>query len=77
MPESPQPDEARAPRSAETKKDDRPGRRPAIAAGQSRLAATHQVGITGGRPGLNAVNLTRAITVSADHLAMLKRAGMA
>ena len=68
-------DEARAPRFAETKKGriGLVGMYSEIANGQSRLAATYQVGITGGRPGLNALNLTRAITVSADHLAMLKR----
>src|SRR5436309_2939036 len=66
--------EARAPRFAETAK----GRVGLVGmyseiAGQSRLAATYQVGITGGRPGLNAINLTRAITVSAEQLAALKR----
>jgi poly-gamma-glutamate synthesis protein (capsule biosynthesis protein) len=44
-----------------------------FAAGRSRLAATCRVGMTGGRPGLNALNLTRAIAVSPDHLALLKR----
>jgi poly-gamma-glutamate synthesis protein (capsule biosynthesis protein) len=39
----------------------------------SRLAASYDTGITGGRPGLNAINVTRAINVSADQLAALKR----
>ena len=34
---------------------------------------SYDVGITGGRPGLNALNVTRAITVSADELAALKK----
>ncbi len=68
-------DEARAPRFAETAKGriGLVGMYSEIGGAQSRLAATYRVGITGGRPGLNALNLTRAITVSADHLAMLKR----
>jgi poly-gamma-glutamate capsule biosynthesis protein CapA/YwtB (metallophosphatase superfamily) len=68
-------DEARAPRFAETAKGriGLVGMYSEIAAGQSRLAATYRVGITGGRPGLNALNLTRAIAVSSDHLALLKR----
>jgi poly-gamma-glutamate synthesis protein (capsule biosynthesis protein) len=68
-------DEARAPRFAETAKGriGLVGMYSEIAAGQSRLAATYRVGITGGRPGLNALNLTRAIAVSPDHLALLKR----
>ncbi len=41
--------------------------------GQSRLAATYQAGITGGRPGLNALNVTRAVTVSAEEMAALKK----
>ena len=39
----------------------------------SRLAASYDVGITGGRPGLNALTVTRAVTVSADQLAALKK----
>ena len=68
-------DEARAPRFAETPKGriGLVGMYSEIAAGQSRLAATYRVGVTGGRPGLNALNLTRAIAVSPDHLALLKR----
>jgi hypothetical protein len=68
-------DEARAPRFAETPKGriGLVGMYSEIAGGQSRLAATYRVGITGGRPGLNALNLTRAIAVSPDHLALLKR----
>jgi poly-gamma-glutamate synthesis protein (capsule biosynthesis protein) len=68
-------DEARAPRFAETPKGriGVVGMYSEIAGGQSRLAATYRTGITGGRPGLNAVNLTRALTVSPDHLALLKR----
>src|SRR5258708_3180606 len=68
-------DEARAPRFAETAKGriGLVGMYSETGGAQSRLAATYRVGITGGRPGLNALNLTRAITVSADHLAMLKR----
>jgi poly-gamma-glutamate synthesis protein (capsule biosynthesis protein) len=68
-------DEARAPRFAETPKGriGLVGMYSEIAGGQSRLAATYRVGVTGGRPGLNAVNLTRAIAVSPDHLALLKR----
>src|SRR5215831_9303416 len=68
-------DEARAPRFAETPKGriGLVGMYSEIAGGQSRLAATARVGVTGGRPGLNAVNLTRAIAVTPEHLAMLKR----
>jgi poly-gamma-glutamate capsule biosynthesis protein CapA/YwtB (metallophosphatase superfamily) len=68
-------DEARAPRFAETPKGriGLVGMYSEIANGQSRLAATYRVGVTGGRPGLNPMNLTRAIAVSPDHLAMLKR----
>jgi poly-gamma-glutamate capsule biosynthesis protein CapA/YwtB (metallophosphatase superfamily) len=68
-------DEARAPRFAETPKGriGLVGMYSEIASGQSRLAATYRVGITGGRPGLNALNLTRAIAVGPDHLALLKR----
>jgi poly-gamma-glutamate capsule biosynthesis protein CapA/YwtB (metallophosphatase superfamily) len=68
-------DEARAPRFAEVPK----GRIGLVGmysdsgGGQSRLAATYRVGVTGGRPGLNPINLSRAITVSPDHLALLKR----
>ena len=68
-------DEARAPRFAETPKGriGVVGMYSEIAGGQSRLAATYRAGVTGGRPGLNSVNLTRALTVSPDHLALLKR----
>ncbi len=68
-------DEARAPRFAETPKGriGLVGMYSEIAGGQSRLAATARVGITGGRAGLNAVNLTRAISVTPEHLALLKR----
>ena len=68
-------DEARAPRFAETPKGriGLVGMYSEIAGGQSRLAATYRAGITGGRPGLNALNLTRAIAVGPDHLALLKR----
>lgn len=68
-------DEARAPRFAETAKGrvGLVGMYSEIAGGQSRLAATQRVGITGGRPGLNALNLTRAIAVTPEHLALLKR----
>jgi len=68
-------DEARAPRFAETPKGrlGLVGMYSEIAGGQSRLAATSKVGVTGGRPGLNALNLTRAIGVTPDHLALLKR----
>ncbi len=68
-------EEARAPRFAETPKGriGLVGMYSEIAGGQSRLAATARVGVTGGRPGLNALNLTRAIAVAPDHLALLKR----
>jgi len=68
-------DEARAPRFAETPKGriGLVGMYSEIGGAQSRLAATYRVGITGGRSGLNALNLTRAIAVSPDHLALLKR----
>jgi capsule synthesis protein PGA_cap len=68
-------DEARAPRFAETPKGrvGLVGMYSDTGGAQSRLAATYRTGITGGRPGLNALNLTRAIAVSPDHLAMLKR----
>ena len=68
-------DEARAPRFAETPKGriGLVGMYSEIAGGQSRLAATARTGVTGGRPGLNSLNLNRAITVSSDHLALLKR----
>jgi poly-gamma-glutamate synthesis protein (capsule biosynthesis protein) len=68
-------DEARAPRFVETSKGriGLVGMYSETGGGQSRLAATYRVGITGGRPGLNAINLTRAIVVSPDHLALLKR----
>jgi poly-gamma-glutamate synthesis protein (capsule biosynthesis protein) len=66
--------EARAPRFAETPK----GRIGLVGmysetGGQSRLAASYQTGITGGRPGLNALNVTRAVTVSAEEMAALKK----
>lgn len=38
-----------------------------------RLDATYRIGNTGGRPGLNAVRLTRSIVVSPDQLASLKK----
>ncbi len=68
-------DEARAPRFAETPKGriGLVGMYSEIAGGQSRVAATARVGVTGGRPGLNALNLTRAIAVTPEHLALLKR----
>jgi hypothetical protein len=68
-------DEARAPRFVETPKGrlGLVGMYSETGGNQSRLAATYRVGITGGRPGLNPLNLTRAISVSADHLALLKR----
>jgi hypothetical protein len=68
-------DEARAPRFAEVKKGriGLVGMYSEIGGGQSRLAATYRVGVTGGRPGLNSLGLTRAITISPDHLAALKR----
>jgi len=67
-------DEARAPRFVETPKGriGLVGMYSETGGTQSRLAATYRVGVTGGRPGLNVVNVTRAITVSADHLALLK-----
>jgi len=67
-------DEARAPRFVDTAKGriGLVGMYSETGGAQSRLAATYRAGITGGRPGLNALNLTRAITVSADHLALLK-----
>jgi poly-gamma-glutamate synthesis protein (capsule biosynthesis protein) len=68
-------DEARAPRFADTKKGrvGLVGMYSETGGGQSRLAASYRVGVTGGRPGLNSLGLNRAITVSPDHLAMLKR----
>jgi poly-gamma-glutamate synthesis protein (capsule biosynthesis protein) len=67
--------EARAPRFVETPKGriGLVGMYSETGAAQSRLAATYKTGVTGGRPGLNALNLTRAIAVSDDHLALLKR----
>ena len=67
--------EARAPRFVETPKGriGLVGMYSETAGGGSRLAASYQVGVTGGRPGLNAINLTRAITVSADQIAALKK----
>ncbi len=67
--------EARAPRFVETPKGriGLVGMYSETGGGQSRLAASYQVGITGGRPGLNSLGVTRAITVSTDALAALKR----
>jgi poly-gamma-glutamate synthesis protein (capsule biosynthesis protein) len=64
--------EARAPRFVETPKGciGLVGMYSEIGGMQSRLAATYKTGVTGGRPGLNALNLTRAIAVSDDHLAL-------
>jgi poly-gamma-glutamate capsule biosynthesis protein CapA/YwtB (metallophosphatase superfamily) len=67
-------DEARAPRFVETPK----GRIGLVGmyselAGQSRLAATYRAGVSGGRPGLNALNLTESITVTPDQLAAMRR----
>jgi poly-gamma-glutamate capsule biosynthesis protein CapA/YwtB (metallophosphatase superfamily) len=66
--------EARAPRFVETPK----GRIGLVGmysetGGQSRLAASYDVGITGGRPGLNSLGVTRAVTVSAEEMAALKK----
>ncbi len=66
--------EARAPRFVETPK----GRIGLVGmysetGGGGRLAATYDTGITGGRPGLNAINVTRAITVSAEQIAAFKK----
>ena len=68
-------DEARAPRFVDTAKGrvGLVGMYSETGGAQSRVAATYRVGITGGRAGLNALNLTRAITVTPDHLALLKR----
>ena len=68
-------DEARAPRFVETPKGriGLVGMYGETGGAQSRLAATYRVGVTGGRPGLNALNLTRAVAVSPDHLALLRR----
>ena len=67
--------EARAPRFVETPKGriGLVGMYSETGGNQSRLAASYQVGITGGRPGLNSLGVTRAITVSPDALAALKR----
>lgn len=68
--------EARAPRFVETPKGriGLVGMHSLTGAGQqSRLSATYDVGITGGRPGLNALGVTSAIAVTADHLAALKK----
>jgi hypothetical protein len=40
---------------------------------QSRLAASYRVGNTGGKPGLNPINLTQSIAVTPDQLAALKK----
>ncbi len=67
-------DEARAPRFADTPK----GRVGLVSmygetgTGQSRLSATYRVGVTGGRPGLNPLRVTRAITVSPEQIESLK-----
>ena len=66
--------EARAPRFVETPK----GRIGLVGmysetGGQSRLAASYDVGITGGRPGLNSLGVTRAVTVSAEEMQALKK----
>jgi poly-gamma-glutamate capsule biosynthesis protein CapA/YwtB (metallophosphatase superfamily) len=68
-------DEARAPRFADTPKGriGLVGMYSEIGGNQSRLAATYRVGVTGGRAGLNSLGLTRAITVSPDHLSLLRR----
>ena len=67
--------EARAPRFVETSKGriGLVGMYSETSGNQSRLAASYQVGITGGRPGLNSLSVTRAITVSADEIAALKK----
>jgi poly-gamma-glutamate synthesis protein (capsule biosynthesis protein) len=67
--------EARAPHFVETAKGriGLVGMYSETAGNGSRLAASYDVGVTGGRPGLNAVNVTRAITVSADQIAALKK----
>jgi poly-gamma-glutamate synthesis protein (capsule biosynthesis protein) len=44
-----------------------------VSGGQSRLAASYRVGNTGGRPGLNAINLARSIIVSDDQLDALRK----
>jgi Bacterial capsule synthesis protein PGA_cap len=44
-----------------------------VSGGQSRLSASYRVGNTGGRPGLNAINLTESIIVTSDQLAALKK----
>jgi poly-gamma-glutamate capsule biosynthesis protein CapA/YwtB (metallophosphatase superfamily) len=66
--------EARAPRFVEVPK----GRIGLVGmysetGGQSRLAASYQVGITGGRPGLNSLGVTRAVTITAEEMAALKK----
>ncbi len=67
--------EARAPRFVETPKGrvGLVGMYSETSGGQSRLAATYDAGITGGRPGLNSLGVTRAITVSAEEIAALKK----
>jgi poly-gamma-glutamate synthesis protein (capsule biosynthesis protein) len=67
--------EARAPRFAETPKGriGLVGMYSETGGVQSRLAASYQTGITGGRPGLNALSVTRAVTVSAEEMAALKK----
>jgi hypothetical protein len=41
--------------------------------GGARLSASYRIGNTGGRPGLNPVNLTRSIAVTPDQLAAMKK----
>ena len=67
--------EARAPRFVETPKGriGLVGMYSETGGGQSRLAASYQVGITGGRPGLNSLGVTRAVTVTAEEMAALKK----
>jgi poly-gamma-glutamate capsule biosynthesis protein CapA/YwtB (metallophosphatase superfamily) len=67
-------DEARAPRFVEVPK----GRVGLVAmygqtaGGQSRLAATYLNGVTGGRPGLNQLTVTRRITVRPQDITALR-----
>src|SRR6266496_3551113 len=67
--------EARAPRFVETPKGriGLVGMYSETGGNQSRLSASYRVGITGGRPGLNSLNVTRSIVVTADQLATLKK----
>lgn len=70
-------DDARAPHFLETPKGriGLVGMYSEVVAGRgaSRLAATYRVGNTGGKPGLNALNLTRSIAVTNDQLAAMKK----